>query len=196
MSNDVCSIPECESKTLARGWCSRHWQRWQRNGHPLAGGIDRPRVEPTTRFWSKVEKTDTCWVWAGTMNDSGYGLFPFEGKNERAHRFAWALLVGEIEDGKQIDHRCRNRACVRPEHLRVVTNKQNQEHISKRSTNTSGYRGVTFNKRKNKWAVLVGHEGRNHFGGNFDDVHEAGASAKALRNELFTHNDLDRKNAA
>jgi hypothetical protein len=95
----------------------------------------------------------------------------------------------------QIDHRCRHRECVRPEHLRVVTNKQNQEHISMRSTNTSGYRSVTFNKRRNKWAVLVGHNGRNYFGGNFSDVHEAGAAAKELRNELFTHNDLDR-NAA
>lgn len=186
----TCSIPECESKTLARGWCSRHWQRWQRHGDPLAGGIDRPRVTPSARFWSKVNKTATCWIWTGAVNDAGYGLFRHHGKNERAHRFAWKLLVGEIEADKQIDHRCRNRACVRLDHLRPATNKQNAEHVE--SSGASGYRGVTFNKRRNKWVVQVTHNGRNHYGGYFTDVHEAGAAAKALRNELFTHNDLDR----
>lgn len=188
----LCTIPECETKTLARGWCSRHWQRWQRRGDPLAGGIDRPDVTPEERFWSKVNKSAKCWTWTGVMNDDGYGLFSHLRKNVRAHRFAWELLVGEIEGGKQLDHRCRNHACVRPDHLRLATNKQNAEHLGMRATNTSGYRGVTFDRRRDKWVVLVGHNGRNHNGGAFADVHEAGAAAKALRNELFTHNDFDR----
>lgn len=188
----ICSIENCEKKTLARGWCSRHWQRWQRHGDPLAGGIDRPRVTLSVRFWSKVNKTAKCWLWTGVMNDDGYGLFSHHGKNERAHRFAWTLLVGEIPDGMQLDHRCRNRVCVKPDHLRLATNKQNAEHLGMRATNTSGYRGVTFDRRRNKWSVLVCHNGHNRNGGYFDDVHEAGDAAKALRNELFTHNDFDR----
>lgn len=188
----TCSIPECESKALARGWCSRHWQRWSRHGDPTAGGIDRPNIPTNARFWSKVQKTSDCWLWVGLLNDSGYGLFSVRNKHLRAHRFAWTLLVGEIGEGKQIDHRCRNRACVNPDHLREVTNKQNAEHKAMSPTNTSGYRGVTFSKLRGKWVVLVGHNGTNHSGGYFDDVHEAGGAAKNLRNELFTHNDLDR----
>lgn len=191
-SKNQCSIPECDSKVLARGWCSRHWQRWKRHGNPTAGGTARPTLSADVRFWAKVNKTPGCWLWVGLLNDSGYGLFSYHSKPLRAHRFAWTLLVGETGDGKQLDHRCRNRACVRPDHLREVTNKQNAEHTGMRASNTSGYRGVTFSKLRGKWVVLVGHNGTNHTGGYFDDVHEAGVVAKRLRNELFTHNDLDR----
>jgi hypothetical protein len=165
---------------------------WFRHGDPLTVAHV---ASPEERFWASVDTSGSCWKWTEAINDSGYGIIRIGKKSVRAHRFAWELLVDEIPEGMQIDHRCRHRECVRPEHLRVVTNKQNQEHISMRSTNTSGYRSVTFNKRRNKWAVLVGHNGRNYFGGNLSDVHEAGAAAKELRNELFTHNDLDR-NAA
>lgn len=188
----ICSIPECEKPGRKRGWCNSHYMNWFRHGDPLTVASV---ISPEERFWASVDKSGRCWKWTEALNDSGYGIIRIGKKSVRAHRFAWELLVGVIPEGMQIDHRCRHRECVRPEHLRVVTNKQNQEHISKRKTNTSGYRGVTFDKRKNKWSVLVGHNGRNHFGGLFDDVHEAGAAAKALRNELFTHNDLDRSAA-
>lgn len=188
----TCSIPECEKPSRKRTWCNSHYMNWFRHGDPLTVAHV---ASPEERFWASVDTSGSCWKWTEDINDSGYGIIRIGKKSVRAHRFAWELLVDEIPEGMQIDHRCRHRECVRPEHLRVVTNKQNQEHISMRSTNTSGYRSVTFNKRRNKWAVLVGHNGRNYFGGNFSDVHEAGAAAKELRNELFTHNDLDR-NAA
>lgn len=189
----LCAIEGCRNKALARNWCSRHWQRWQRHGSPTAGGIDRPNVTVAERFWSKVNKTSECWIWTGVTNDGGYGLFSHQGKNERAHRFAWSLSVGEIPGGLQIDHKCRNRMCVNPSHLRPATNKQNSEHVQ--GSSSSGYRGVSFNARRGKWVVQVTHDGRNHYGGYFTDVHEAGAAAKSLRNELFTHNDLDRSRA-
>lgn len=188
----ICSIPECEKTRRKREWCNSHYMNWFRHGDPLT--VARV-VSPEERFWASVDKTGRCWKWTELLNDSGYGIIRIGKKSVRAHRFAWELLVGEIPEGMQIDHRCRHRECVNPKHLRLATNKQNAEHVTARSNNTSGYRGVTFSKRKNKWAVLVGHNGRNHFGGNFADVHEAGAAAKALRNELFTHNDLDRSAA-
>ena len=191
----TCSVEGCANRHLARGLCSRHYQRMTRHGSPTDGQRDRPKLSAVDRFWSKVNRSAMCWEWAGTMNDQGYGMFRHDSKNERAHRYVWKLLIGEIPEGGQIDHRCRNRACVNPDHLRLATNKQNAEHVGPRSNNTSGYRGVTFNKRRNKWSVLVGHGGRNYSGGYFTDVHEAGAAAKALRNELFTHNDLDRRTA-
>lgn len=193
MEPKTCSIPSCGNKSLARGWCSRHWQRWKRHGNPIAGQKDRPDATPEDRFWASITRTDDCWKWTELLNDGGYGLIRVGRKNVRAHRFAWELLVGDIPKGMQIDHRCRNRECVNPKHLRLATNKQNAEHKEARSA--SGYRGVSFNRRRSKWVVQVMHDGRNHYGGYFEDVHEAAEHAKALRNELFTHNELDRKTA-
>ena len=191
----ICTIPECETivgKNSARGWCFRHYQRWLRHGDPLGGGPWLPNLSTEERFWSKVEKTATCWNWTGATNEHGYGMVTRKDGQRRAHRVAWTTLVGDIPDGMQVDHRCRKRACVNPGHLRIETTKQTAEHVAISNKNTSGYRGVTFDKTWKKWRAQVRHCGKNYIAGYFTDVHEAGAAAKALRNELFTHNDLDR----
>lgn len=81
-------------------------------------------------IWGKVEKTDYCWNWKGEKNRDGYGLVFFkemEGKHKRkrAHRVIFELLEGTTLKGKQLDHLCRNRACVKPEHLEVVDSRTN-----------------------------------------------------------------------
>jgi hypothetical protein len=87
----------------------------------------QPRVDPVKRFWSKVEKTDLCWIWRGQRNHYGYGAFSFGGTRRKvgAHRFAYELLVGPIPEGLTIDHLCRNRACVNPDHLEPVSMYEN-----------------------------------------------------------------------
>lgn len=81
------------------------------------------------RFWSKVEKTDDCWLWKGaTTKGAGeyhYGSFHYQGKTVRVHRFAYELLVGDIPEGLTIDHLCRETLCVNPEHLEAVTHREN-----------------------------------------------------------------------
>lgn len=81
--------------------------------------------DPVASFWHKVEKTDTCWVWRGTRQTKGYGYHVASKRGSLAHRFAYQLLVGPIPDGLQVDHVCRNRWCVRPEHMRLVTPREN-----------------------------------------------------------------------
>lgn len=77
------------------------------------------------RFWSKVDKSGECWVWTAGQSH-GYGCFAVKkGKTVYAHRLAYELLVGPIPNGLQIDHLCRNRRCVRPDHLEPVTRKTN-----------------------------------------------------------------------
>jgi hypothetical protein len=83
------------------------------------------RADLEERFWSKVEKTDECWNWTGNTS-RGYGRFAESHTHfVQAHRFAYELIRGSIPAGLVLDHLCRNRRCVRPEHLEPVTLREN-----------------------------------------------------------------------
>lgn len=88
---------------------------------------DAPILDPsvTARFWTKVQKTDECWLWQSVHSSSGYGKFKLYGKMERAHRVAWLLPYGAIPVGQHVLHRCDNPPCVRPDHLFLGTNRDN-----------------------------------------------------------------------
>lgn len=85
----------------------------------------RKDLSPEARFWARVEKTDTCWLWQGQRNNQGYGGLKVQGVEVKAHRFAYELLVGPIPDGLVIDHTCLVKHCVRPEHLQPLTQAEN-----------------------------------------------------------------------
>ncbi len=81
-------------------------------------------TELPQRYWDKVEKTENCWFWHGTMSN-GYGQFFWRGKRIGAHRLSYEHAQISIPKGLQIDHLCRVPRCVNPEHLEAVTSAEN-----------------------------------------------------------------------
>lgn len=85
--------------------------------------------DPEARFWPRVNRTpEGCWLWtAKAQTSNGYGQLRVNGRMVLVHRFAYELLVGPIPEGMQIDHLCRVRRCVNPDHLEPVTNLTNRQ---------------------------------------------------------------------
>jgi hypothetical protein len=155
MPKATCSVIEdgkrCEIPVyiLSRGWCSKHYQRWQKHGDPLR--VDLPGflpTDPALRFWTKVDKNGPlpahrpelgpCYFWTGAKMSGGYGSFGVENRRVvLAHRWVYEHFRGPIPDGLEIDHLCHNgsgcpggitcphRLCVNPEHLEAVTRRVN-----------------------------------------------------------------------
>lgn len=108
-----------------------HYARWTRHGDPRA---DQPRARFSPfrgrslqeRFMEKVEHRNGHWLWIGALKSvTGYGAIQIDGKARQAHRVSYELFVGPIPEGLHIDHLCRVRRCVNPEHLEPVTCAEN-----------------------------------------------------------------------
>lgn len=118
----------------------------------------RPRSylkELGDRFWSKVNKTETCWLWTAHTDKDGYGIYRAERKNWRVHRLTYEDVNGPIPIGLVIDHLCRTRNCVRPSHLEATTAPDNvrrgfvlQTHCSKEHEYTASNTGKQSNGRR------------------------------------------------
>lgn len=145
-------------------------------------------------FWSKVDRSGDCWVWTGVVSGSGYGRINVWGVSVYAHRVAHELATGIATPCEMdVDHICHNRRCVRPSHLRPATRSENNENFGRtHAHSTSGIRGVSWHAKSERWRVSVVKAGHQFHGGFYDDIAEAESAVVALRNDLYTHNDMDR----
>lgn len=123
VADRTCVVDGCVKSQHggARGMCPMHYRRVKDHG-----STDDPKIDNFRRY--VVDLTTDCWVWIGPKNDRGYGTFsrPYRGE-KKAHRAFWRKYVGEIAQGMEIDHLCRNRACVNPGHMEAVTHWENMQ---------------------------------------------------------------------
>jgi hypothetical protein len=92
------------------------------------------------RFWSRVEKSDGCWLWQGCTNDYGYGQAHWGTRSHGAHRVSWELANGPVPAGRCVMHSCDNRLCVNPAHLSVGTNGDNNRDRHAKRRDATGAR--------------------------------------------------------
>lgn len=79
----------------------------------------------TVHLLASIKGPDECWNWAGHVGKNGYAYASYKGKATTAYRASWEHLVGDIPDGYEIDHLCKNPRCVNPKHLEPVTPMEN-----------------------------------------------------------------------
>lgn len=83
-------------------------------------------MKPIDRLYAKIKYLDNgCWLWTGKTKSNGYGQFTIDKKYIYVHRFSYEYHKAFIPEGLVIDHLCRNRACVNPDHLEPVTQRIN-----------------------------------------------------------------------
>lgn len=196
MSPNICSVDGCEKALHGHGLCPMHLLRLRTHGDVNVCTTNR-YVPMEERFWMKVQKTPDCWNWTASRRGD-YGRFTDYrgGKTQSAHRWAYEFLVGQVPDGKQLDHICHNTLCVNPDHLRPVTPKQNMENRDGAHRNSkTGIRGVSYNTKNRRFVAFTKHYGKPVYGGSYHTAAEAAEAVKALRLSLHTHNDADRKSA-
>ncbi len=87
--------------------------------------MGRPALPVAERLISYTDRSGACWVWTAGRNIHGYGKMSVVGQQLAAHRVSYEHHVGPIPAGLQLDHLCRNRACINPDHLEPVTEREN-----------------------------------------------------------------------
>lgn len=123
MDESTCSIDGCEKPMKSLGWCGMHYMRWRRANPDLA--------ERSYTFDERLERgiqrqpDGKCWIWAGGLTTEGYGQIKLDRRVLLVHRVMYERLVGPIPEGLHIDHLCRVRNCVNPDHMEPVTCREN-----------------------------------------------------------------------
>jgi len=178
-----CSVPDCDRVITAKGLCYIHYGRKRRHGDPLATPKPRRRRSGMTytkrpaeqRFWAKVDKNgpldpgqdSPCWLWTNRLSETtGYGYFSIDGASMSAHRAAYILFVGPVTPTQRIDHWCSTRACVNPDHLRLLSMGPTPRDVMERfwaKVNKNGSLQSSMESRCWEWTAYINPDGYGQF---------------------------------
>lgn len=177
----TCTIQGCGTRHYARGWCYKHYMRWQyRGGDPAETLIAQGEEDAFQRYTSRTETG--CLEWTGTILDSGYGQVVVDNEKWRAHRLAWFRVNGSIPEDKVVNHKCFNKRCVEPEHLNLASLSENGTY--RRRTGKlpkSGARNVRVEPSTGKFFAVLMKEGKMYYGKHRSSLEEAKKDAEGLR---------------
>lgn len=114
------------------------------------------------RLWTRFrgDAETGCWNWAGAVSAGSYGSIYYQGRMQKAHRVAWMLWRGQIPNGMDLDHLCRNRLCINPAHLEPVTRSENLRRsplMDRNSKRTHCKRGHEFTPENTRTRPSNGH---------------------------------------
>ena len=178
----ACTVADCDRPSHGHGYCTKHYQRHAKFGDPLLGGSRYSSPDEAVRMRSRQE--GECVVWTGHVNAKGYPRINTGARLELVHRYVWERENGPIPEGAEVDHICFNRACIKPEHLRLADRVSNTRHRSGAQPNSvSGVRNV--HRRGDRWVVRLKSKRKHYEFGVFDTIEEAEVVARKARREMF-----------
>lgn len=111
----------------------------------------KPRKNFEEYFWSLVDKSGECWIWAGGTSSDGYGRISRNGVRQGAHRIAYELVNGPIKDGLFACHHCDIKKCVRPSHIFLGTQKDNMQDWTRKGLNKALVNGTLKQEGDSHW---------------------------------------------
>ena len=139
------------------------------------------------------EDATGCWLWTAATRPDGYGVFGIgHSKVVRSHALSFTTFNGSINDGFVVDHICRVRSCVNPEHLQQVTRSENSQNLTGAHRDAKvPYRGV-HQSRSGTYIASASVAGHRVEVSGFETAEEAAVVAQSLRNKLQTNNLKDK----
>jgi len=117
-----CRETGCSRPITHRGLCRKHYDYGRNHGLITLNSV----LPPLERFLNRIENVSEsgCWLWVGSLR-GGYGILYAQGRRVSVHRYSYEWFVGPVPQGFLLDHLCRVRNCVNPDHLEPVTNREN-----------------------------------------------------------------------
>jgi hypothetical protein len=196
----ACQVHGCTQNSYSKDLCVRHYNQMRKHGHIYGNAVFGRRtaneyeikdsvceisLRDNVGHFLTVALIDTDDVFIANSHkwclSNGYAKSTINGKVVALHH----VIIGVIPSGMEVDHRNTNTLDNRRSNLRFATKSQNAANRPKPISNTSGYKGVSWDKRCKKWYTAIQYEGNGYFLGRFDDKLNAAMAYNEKAKELF-----------